>query len=465
MRTTFKLTRRFALILILSILGIFALNVFLLICISYSELQTSGEWSAAEEVSAALSIGEDGTYQLAENGADVLRERKAWAILVQSGSGNVIWHSEDLPPEIPLVYTLSDTTSAAMGYIQDYPTTWAAHGADLLILGHPKESQWKLLHPTFDYDLIASFPRTVVSVLLINLAVIFLIYMAVVSSMLRLLRPIVNGIEALPEGGEVYIRERGFLSELASALNRTSEKLRFQERALRKKESARANWISGVSHDIRTPLSMVMGYAGQLEESEALPREAREKAAIIRRQSIRMKNLINDLNLASKLEYHMQPVDPQPVSLVAVTRQVVADFINLDSDGLYEICWETQEEIPPCVIRGDKNLIGRAVSNLLTNAQVHNPDGCGIYVRVESAGENVRIAVEDDGVGITEEKLEKLRGTPHYMMSDSGTAEPRHGLGLLIVQQIAAAHGGNVTFDHSSRGGFSVTMDFPKEIW
>lgn len=71
---------------------------------------------------------------------------------------------------------------------------------------------------------------------------------------------------------------------------------------------ARANWIAGVSHDIRTPLSMVMGYAGQLASSSCLETEDRKKAIMIMKQSERMKNLINDLNLASKLEYNMQPI-------------------------------------------------------------------------------------------------------------------------------------------------------------
>ena len=62
------------------------------------------------------------------------------------------------------------------------------------------------------------------------------------------------------------------------------------------------------------------------------------------------------------------------------------------------------------------------------------------------------------------ETLEKLRTAPHYMMSDGSTAEPRHGLGLLIVQQIMTAHHGKVTFDHSPLGGFSVTLAFPNNF-
>ena len=174
-----------------------------------------------------------------------------------------------------------------------------------------------------------------------------------------------------------------------------------------------------------------------------------------------MKNLINDLNLASKLEYHMQPVDPKPVNLVAAVRQSVVDFLNLDMDEKYPIEWSTEEALTACVINGDKELLKRAVGNLITNSQAHNPDGCAISVCVQKSDTEYKIIVEDNGVGVTDEKLEKLRNTPHYMMSDSGTAEPRHGLGLLIVGQIVSAHKGTVSFDHGKRGGFAVTISFP----
>lgn len=65
---------------------------------------------------------------------------------------------------------------------------------------------------------------------------------------------------------------------------------------------------------------MVMGYAGQIEDNESLPESERKKARIIRQQSTKMKNLINDLNLASKLEYNMQPINPKPVNLVAIAK-------------------------------------------------------------------------------------------------------------------------------------------------
>ena len=86
-----------------------------------------------------------------------------------------------------------------------------------------------------------------------------------------------------------------------------------------------------------------------------------------------MKNLVNDLNLASKLEYNMQPLCLEQVNMAAVARQCAADFMNTDISGKYPLEWKAQENLPSCVVRGDKTLLGRALNNLLNNAQTHNP--------------------------------------------------------------------------------------------
>ncbi len=460
MKSTFKLIRRFIKILLLSFIGLMVLNIALLIFVVSRSESNSGGWKATEQLGMELTETENGGYMLSEKGQEILQKRNAWAILVEDETGDVVWHSDNLPDDIPLHYSAADISYYTRGYIEDYPTTTAARGDDLIFMGHPKDMYWKHMWPAFDYQLIANSPKIILMFLVVNLLAILVIYFVSTSGVWRLVKPIVSGIEALPEGKEIYIKEKGLLSELAAAINQGSEKLMQQDRELKKKESARANWISGVSHDIRTPLSMVMGYAGQLEESSALSEEDRRKASIIRQQSLKMKNLINDLNLASKLEYNMQPLHPEPVNLVAVARQCAADFINADLEGKYPVDWKTDEDLTACVIQGDKDLLRRAVNNLLNNAQSHNPEGCAISVEVREETDSYCISVEDDGVGISDEQLEKLRNTPHYMMSDSGTEEPRHGLGLLIVQQIVKAHGGSISFHHGKSGGFMVQMIF-----
>lgn len=460
MKSTFKLIRRFIKILLLSFIGLMVLNIALLIFIFSRSESHSGGWKATEQLGNELTETQSGAYTLSEKGQEILQQRNAWAILVEDETGDVIWHSDNLPEGVPLHYSAADISYYTRGYIEDYPTTTAARGDDLIFMGHPKNMYWKHMWPAFDYQLVANSPKIVLMFLVVNLLAILVIYFVSTSGVLKSVKPIVSGIEDLPEGKEVYIKEKGLLSELAAAINLGSEKLMRQDRELKKKETARANWISGVSHDIRTPLSMVLGYAGQLEESQELSEEDRRKASIIRQQSLKMKNLINDLNLASKLEYNMQPLHPEPVNLVAVARQCAADFINADLGGKYPLDWKTDESLTACVIQGDKDLLRRAVNNLLNNAQSHNPEGCAISVEVRKERNSYMISVEDDGVGISDKQLEKLRNTPHYMMSDNGTEEPRHGLGLLIVQQIVQAHGGAISFQHGKNGGFLVQMIF-----
>ena len=465
MKSIPKLIRRFLGILLISLFLILFLNLALLILITSQTRTGSGGWDLAASVSAALAKNKAGQYALsARKGQDLeqlLKKGNTWAILIDKNSLRVTWHSKELPAEIPLEYDLGEISILSRSYLEDYPTTTCSHPDGLVVLGFPKYYYWKDLHNTFDYQIIANAPKLLLLFLILNLFLILFIYLSVTTRLLKTLGPIIDGIQKLPDKNEVYIRERGLFSEIAQAINRTSEKLRSQEHALRKQEQARANWIAGVSHDIRTPLSMIMGYAAQLMESPVLTKEQHEKAAVIQQQSIRMKNLINDLNLASKLEYNMQPLHTELCDIIPVIRHTIVDFINLDVENKYPIDWEIDETLSMCMSLVDKELLKRAVSNLILNAQVHNPQGCTIHVSVDYHEEICSISVDDDGTGISNEQLEELKTTPHYMLCDSNTTGQRHGLGLMIVRQIAQAHEGTLEFDHGKNGGFLAVIKIP----
>ncbi len=168
--------------------------------------------------------------------------------------------------------------------------------------------------------------------------------------------------------------------------------------------------------------------------------------------------MINDLNLASKLEYNMQPLMKKRENAVAVVRQVAVDFINMDLEHKFPIEWETEANLSTCFINVDKELLKRAITNLIHNSMNHNENGCTIYISVVEDREHCIICVEDNGIGVSNEQLEKLNNAPHYMVCDNNTAQQRHGLGLLIVKQIIASHGGTTLMEHSSYGGFSVKL-------
>ncbi len=460
MKSIPRLIRRFISIMLLSSVLLIILNFALLVIYTISQIPNSYPWMTAEEVADNLSQNNN-QYVLSEDTALKLENSNAWAVFIDNETKQVVWKTENLPETVPVSYSVSDIASLTRGYIDGYPTFTGEAENGLVVLGYPRDSFWKHMWPSWDYNLIANLLKTVLSVLAINIALIFIIYVIANSKLLKSVKPIVSGIQSLPTKEAVSIKEKGLLSELAVSINKTSEILQSQNRQLRKKETARANWIAGVSHDIRTPLSMVMGYAGQLENDRRLPEDVCKKAAVIVKQSERMRNLINDLNLASKLEYNMQPVSPTKQNLIAVIRQVVVDFINMDIDDRHPIEWKTDEALTVCPASIDKDLMKRAVSNLVQNCINHNERGCHIFIGVMVEESNCIIVVDDDGIGVTEEQVEKLNHSPHYMVCDENTLEQRHGLGLLIVKQIMAAHGGTVNIGHSSYGGFSVKLILP----
>lgn len=461
MKNVMKQMRRCIGILLLSGLLILLLNLAALALLATSIPPNASPWTTAGEVADALVPGKSGGYQLSEDKLLELEASGVWGLLLDDRSGKILWSTGAVPDGLPEAFTLSDTASLTRGYLKDFPAFPARSRYGLVVLGYPKDSYWKHMYSSWDYNLIKNSPSILLFFFLGNITVIFLIYMAANTKLFASVSPLLKAIAALSEGESIHLKEAGALSELAAAINRTSEILQSKDYALRKKETARANWIAGVSHDIRTPLSMVMGYAGQLADDPILPCLARQKASIICRQSRRMKDLISDLNLASRLEYNMQPLHMQKVNLVACVRQVAVDFLNLDPDGRYPCCWMTADTYT-CRLDGDPILLKRAVSNLIQNSINHNPEGCSIYLTLFSAtdGQAV-ICVEDDGKGVSQSQIEKLNHTPHYMVCDENASEQRHGLGLLLVKQIAAAHKGTVVMEKSSYGGFRVSILLP----
>ncbi|MFG6393631.1 MAG: HAMP domain-containing histidine kinase [Lachnospiraceae bacterium] len=460
MKSVPKLIRHFANILILSAMLVIALNILLLYIFTSSQIPNGSPWTLADKTAKTLKYHKNG-YTLSLSTEKELEKYNVWAFYIDNNTMQVTWHTKNLPETIPLSYTISGISNLTRGYINEYPTFTGECKNGLVVLGFPKESFWKHMYPSWDMDLIEKLPLRILQVIFANILLLLVIYITANIKLLKSVKPVTNGIQALPEGNPVYIKEKGLFSELAASINKTSEILQSQKYHLHKKETARANWIAGVSHDIRTPLSIVMGYAGQLKEDTDLSIEAQNKADVILKQGRRIKNLVNDLNLASKLEYNMQPLNLARQNLVAITRQVVVDFINMDTLNRHQIEWETDKNLSTCLVNADKELIKRAISNLIWNSINHNETGCTIFVKATSLNNTCSVEVSDNGKGASDGEIERLNNTPHYMVCDKNIKGQRHGLGLLIVKQIAAAHGGTVNIGHGRHGGFYVKFTLP----
>lgn len=223
---------------------VFTLSVVLIVAIglvgmlsftAVTFFQDRKDTASMLDIDAAL-VERDSAYTF-ETPA-LLKDNHRWAMLI-SADGNILW-SQDLPKDVPLHYELADVASFTRWYLEDYPVTTRIRDDGILVVGAPKGSQWKQL-------LVFSMQ---------NLSVMPYWFVGCVCFML---------IAVL--GTSALLLRHWFRKD--------------QER----RDAARANLIHNISHDIRTPLAIVMGKAGQLENDPRLPVDARKDATIICNQS------------------------------------------------------------------------------------------------------------------------------------------------------------------------------------
>lgn len=228
---------------------------------------------------------------------------------------------------------------------------------------------------------------------------------------------------------------------------------------LKKKDNARANWIAGVSHDIRTPLSIILGYAEGLKASN--DDETQQAGETISHQALRIRSLVNDLNLASKLEYEMQPLCLEPIDVMESLRQVISDTLNNGLPEQYTIDFDYYDNCGGYLVKGDAKLFERVLVNLIQNSIRHNPDGCNIVVKLEKRAEELELTVSDNGIGATQEKLKQIRSATHYIQNEEESAIQNHGLGLFIVKKVVSVMNGKIAFESECNKYFSVKIILP----
>jgi two-component system phosphate regulon sensor histidine kinase PhoR len=216
----------------------------------------------------------------------------------------------------------------------------------------------------------------------------------------------------------------------------------------------RRDFVANVSHELKTPLAAIRGYAETLRDG-ALdePPTARRFTDRILSQCRRLQELLDDLLILSRLEGMDAALDREPVDLEAVARRAVELLTPAAREKRVEI--DLQEEEVPAV-QGDAENLERLLLNLLDNAIKYNrPDG-RITVRVGRCDGEALLEVTDTGIGIPAESIPRI--FERFYRVDKGRAreEGGTGLGLAIVKHIAQAHGGQV--DVESRVGRGSTF-------
>lgn len=386
------------------------------------------------------------------DGEELLRERGYVFLFVLDDEGNVIYDWQ-CPDSFPDHYSSGEIAAFSKWYLQDYPVRVWRSKYGLLVAGYEKNSIWKYT-VEFSMEFMDKLGEFFAIAFWINLFIILFVIGYLGYRFYLSLQPFTEGVKKLSQNRKIHLAEKGTMSELAVQLNQTSDMLERQRTSLEQRDSARTEWIAGVSHDIRTPLSIIVGYADELENNETLDFEGRKKAEAIKIQSMKIRQLIEDLNLTSKLEYHMQPLRVKEFYPAALLRSLVAETLNEGDDERYEITLSLDHSFSEIRMRGDEELIARAVRNLIQNSIRHNSRGCHIEVTGTVSANGIIMAVSDTGIGIPKAVIEALEEGKEVQYDQ----KKPHIMGLRIAKQIVLAHKGDFAI---TREGHLVSMRFP----
>ena len=214
--------------------------------------------------------------------------------------------------------------------------------------------------------------------------------------------------------------------------------------------------IANVSHDLRTPLTMIGGYAEVMRD---IPSEVTaENMQIIIDESQRLSSLVTELLDFSRLQAGSAEITPAPVCITDVTAAIVSHFAALTGKDGYTIAFTPDA---PCTVLADETRLEQVLRNLISNALTYTGDDKTVRVLQLDAGDRVRIEVRDSGRGIPEDELPLIWNRYYRARENHRRAVQGAGLGLSIVRTILESHG--APYGVTSRDGEGTCFWFELE--
>jgi signal transduction histidine kinase len=260
-------------------------------------------------------------------------------------------------------------------------------------------------------------------------------------------------------GRLVVARPGGRLPLLLGLLALTAGLTAVAARQLRREQELvrlRHDFTSSVSHELRTPLTQILLFGETLELGRAGGEDERRQAlGIIVQEARRLAHLVENVLQLSRAERRMVRVTPVPMPLAALVREIVERFAPLAGSAALRIRTELDERIVAAV---DPEALHQIVINLLDNAVKYGGSG-PVTLRAVLEGGRARIEVEDGGPGVP--AGERLRIWEPFVRLRPDAAVPGSGIGLAVVRELVAAHGGECRVEDGVGGGSRFVVELP----
>jgi signal transduction histidine kinase len=255
-------------------------------------------------------------------------------------------------------------------------------------------------------------------------------------------------------GLQVSVRSRDEMGELAASFNKMSADLA-------RSTEARKQMTADIAHELRTPLSLILGHAEAVHDGVLPP--SRENFEIIREEAVRLEHLVDDLRILSLADAGELSISLQEVSAQKLLADILATYQHVARQKDVKIELEVAPDMPVLTI--DPGRMTQVLTNILDNALRHTPEGGLITLSARKVQDGVEISIRDSGPGIEGEDANRIfqrfyRTDVSRRREDGGS-----GLGLAIARSIVLAHNGQIWAEGAPGQGLRVTSKLPVSLF
>lgn len=368
-------------------------------------------------------VPEDKLELTEELKTDLDRENIWFMLLDEKGQ---VESSFQLPSQFNKTYSRADIASFSRWYLDDYPVFTYILDDKLLVLGYPSDSYTKLNNVLQ----IAAFEKLfylILAIAILLFVIYFLFYWRSRLQLQKEIAPITQALENLSQQEIVLLDEKGNLSEIKSAINQTS-------RLLQETKNLQNHWIRGVTHDLRSPLTLTLGYTNQLEQLHGPSTQTQQIFSSIQR----MERIIENLSLIYRLQSQAFQEELVRLDMTAFVRQIIAQFLNQHPEA--QLTWNLPDHALYALAH--PILLERAIQNCLINSLLHN-EQVRIQVTLNQQGQKVSICLKDNGT---------IQASMVQALQEKRSNLGIHGMGTLITKQIMELHQGQANFCYLNPG-------------
>lgn len=333
-----------------------------------------------------------------------------------------------------------------------------------MLAGYAEASQWDnaLLVMIYHSDIII-----VLGYVLLGIIIFSVTFLLLQERSIAYISHISDAIQNISEGDlntEIEVIGDDEFASMASNLNKMAADIRRLMDKEREAERTKNELVTNVAHDLRTPLTSIIGYLELLSAKSILPPEIQYKYIdIAYSKAKRLEKLIEDLFGFTKLNYGKISMHVGKVDLIKLLSQLLEEAYPSFADK--NLSYELQSNVPAKIITADGNLLARLFDNLINNAIKYGADGKRILVKVHAGKKSVQVSVTNYGYVIPPEELPLIFDKFYRVEQSRSTHTGGTGLGLAIAKNVVDMHGGDINVKSDLNGTvFTVTLQVDFDI-